>query len=66
MKSPFYAGTPRKKCLGRFTPLRCTAGNYGKQCNYVCYNIGVNVSAVGDTQPFQQVVNLTGCVNDQS
>jgi len=39
---------------------RCTAGNYGKQCNYVCYNNGVNVSAVGETQPFQQGVNPKG------
>ncbi len=35
------------QCIWRVNTPRCKAGNFGKQSNYVCYNIGEVVSAEG-------------------
>jgi hypothetical protein len=48
---PFYAASFWGD-LERVSNLDCTAGNNGKQYNFVCYNETVVVSAVGGGATF--------------
>jgi hypothetical protein len=51
------------QCIWRVNTQRCKAGNYGKQSNYVCYNIGEAVSAEGSRNLSQPARIITAKVN---
>lgn len=52
-----------RQCIRMVNRQRCTAGNFGKQSNYVCYNIGEDVSAKGSRNLSQSARIITAKVN---
>ena len=51
------------QCIWRVNTQRCKAGNFGKQSNYVCYNIGEVVSAEGSRNLSQPARIIRAKVN---
>lgn len=51
------------QCIWMVNMQHCKAGNSGKQSNYVCYNIGEDVSAEGSRNLSQPARIITAKVN---
>jgi len=51
------------QCIWMVNRQRTKAGNFGKQSNYVCYNIGEVVSAKGPRNLSQSARIITAKVN---
>ena len=51
------------QCIWRVNTQRSKAGNLAKQWNYVCYNIGEDVSAEGSRNLSQPARIITAKVN---